>query len=195
MHFNRTQMSTLRFSYTRQNLCLRNTVMASPLACSNYYDCRWTFCIESFRHIQNRVIDELGDIAPITVDTPSSYPSTPPIDPKHIPYSMHLTSVYDHSLQEAFSRVFMRIISSSTLPYVEHLLNTLQTNLSSQKTFLFDTKARFYVATDSSPVDFTTFGLCCDYVHMLNKFGDLYKYVTNLERYHFTLKAKANIYA
>ncbi|PAV16150.1 gtr1 g gtr2 [Pyrrhoderma noxium] len=130
---------------------------------------------ESFRHIQNRVIDELGDIAPITVDTPSSYPSTPPIDPKHIPYSMHLTSVYDHSLQEAFSRVFMRIISSSTLPYVEHLLNTLQTNLSSQKTFLFDTKARFYVATDSSPVDFTTFGLCCDYVHMLNKFGDLYK--------------------
>ena len=35
--------------------------------------------------------------------------------------NFHLTSVYDHSLHEAFSRVLHKLISS--LPYLEELLN------------------------------------------------------------------------
>ena len=129
-------------------------------------------------------MDELADLAPISINIPHTYDSSPVspsdtmYDPMQIPHAFYLTSVYDHSLQEAFSRVFARIISSGVLPHIEELLNTLLANSSSHKTFLFDTKARFYVATDTSPIDFTTFGLCCDYVHMLNQFGDLYKYVT-----------------
>ena len=87
----------------------------------------------------------------------------------------HLTSVYDHSLQEAFSRVFTRILASDTLPYVEELLNAFTASSTSSKAFLFDTQAKFFVATDGSPVDSVTFGLCCDYVHMLNQFQELYK--------------------
>ncbi|OCB84662.1 hypothetical protein A7U60_g8182 [Sanghuangporus baumii] len=114
---------------------------------------------ESFRHIQTRLLEELADHTSLM----------------QIPYMFYLTSIYDHSLQDAFSRAFTRILSPGSLPYLEELLNAFISTSSSNKAFLFDTKAKFFVATDSSPVDSVTLGLCCDYVHMLNQFGDLYK--------------------
>ena len=137
---------------------------------------------ESFRHIQTRLLEELADLPPLSINvaSPSSPTvSTPPeaFDPMQIPYMFHLTSVYDHSLQDAFSRVFTRILQTGSLPYLEELLNAFISTSSSNKAFLFDTKAKFFVATDSSPVDSVTLGLCCDYVQMLNQFGNLYKYV------------------
>ena len=38
-----------------------------------------------------------------------------------MPVNFHLTSVYDHSIREAFSRVLHKLIDS--LPYLEDLLN------------------------------------------------------------------------
>lgn len=61
---------------------------------------------ENFRHIQQRVIDEL-------FDTSQEY--------DRMPVNFHLTSVYDHSIREAFSRVLHKLIDS--LPYLEDLLN------------------------------------------------------------------------
>lgn len=61
---------------------------------------------ENFRHIQQRVIDELLDIS-------QEY--------ERMPVNFHLTSVYDHSIREAFSRVLHKLIDS--LPYLEDLLN------------------------------------------------------------------------
>jgi Ras-related GTP-binding protein C/D len=61
---------------------------------------------ENFRHIQQRVIDEL-------FDTSQDY--------EQMPVNFHLTSVYDHSIREAFSRVLHKLIDS--LPYLEDLLN------------------------------------------------------------------------
>jgi Ras-related GTP-binding protein C/D len=61
---------------------------------------------ENFRHIQQRVIDEL-------FDTSQEY--------EQMPVSFHLTSVYDHSIREGFSRVLHKLIDS--LPYLEDLLN------------------------------------------------------------------------
>jgi Ras-related GTP-binding protein C/D len=61
---------------------------------------------ENFRHIQQRVIDEL-------FDTSQEY--------EQMPVNFHLTSVYDHSIREAFSRVLHKLIDS--LPYLEDLLN------------------------------------------------------------------------
>ncbi|KAH8117973.1 Gtr1/RagA G protein conserved region-domain-containing protein [Phellopilus nigrolimitatus] len=136
------------------------------------------FRIDSFRHIQRRLLDELADFPPLIIHSPSN-PSSPSneesIEPHQIPYNFHLTSVYDHSLQDAFARVFSRILAPGSLPFLEELLNAFITSSSSSKAFLFDVKAKFFVATDSSPVDTATLGLCCDYVHMLNQFGDLYK--------------------
>lgn len=105
--------------------------------------------------------------------------------------NFYLTSVYDHSLHEAFSRVLHKLIDS--LPYLEDMLNVFcavrshlgvpksltQSNQNSQspKAFLFDTKSRLYIATDESPVDSATHNLCCDYLEMLTSFNTLYKCV------------------
>jgi Ras-related GTP-binding protein C/D len=64
---------------------------------------------ENFRQIHERVTDHLLDEA-TTKDG---------ID--QIPLNFHLTSIYDHSIQEAFSRVLHKLILS--LPYLEELLN------------------------------------------------------------------------
>ncbi|KAF9007572.1 Gtr1/RagA G protein conserved region-domain-containing protein [Cyathus striatus] len=117
--------------------------------------------IENFRQIHERVSDRLLDISP---------------EYEQMQLNFHLTSVYDHSLHEAFSRVLHKLIDS--LPYLEELLNVFCANSQSPKAFLFDTKSRLYVATDASPVDSATHNLCCDYLQMLNSFGPLYKSIS-----------------
>ncbi|GJE96258.1 Gtr1/RagA G protein Gtr2 [Phanerochaete sordida] len=114
--------------------------------------------IENFRLIQQRVTDELIDISP---------------EYEQIPIEFHLTSIYDHSLHEAFSRVLHKLTPS--LPYLEDLLNVFCANSQASKAFLFDTSSRLYVATDASPVDPPTHSLCSDYLQMLNSFGPLYR--------------------
>ncbi|THH29911.1 hypothetical protein EUX98_g4268 [Antrodiella citrinella] len=50
---------------------------------------------ENFSHIQSRVLDELADIS-------TEY--------GQIMLNFHLTSIYDHSLREAFSKVLQRLV-------------------------------------------------------------------------------------
>ncbi|KAG6813967.1 hypothetical protein H0H92_005222 [Tricholoma furcatifolium] len=116
--------------------------------------------IENFRQIHERVSDRLLDISP---------------DYEPVQLNFHLTSVYDHTLHEAFSKVLHKLIDS--LPFLEDLLNVFCANSQSTKAFLFDTNSRLYIATDASPVDSATFNLCCDYLDMLNSLGTLYKSV------------------
>lgn len=74
---------------------------------------------ENFRHIQQRVIDEL-------FDTSQDY--------EQMPVNFHLTSVYDHSIREAFSRVLHKLIDS--LPYLEDLLNVFCSVRASTRPFV-----------------------------------------------------------
>lgn len=132
---------------------------------------------ENFRQVTERVIDRLADEGP---------------EFEEVPLNFHLTSVYDHSLHNGFSRVLQKLIDS--LSYLEGLLNVFclvrrflpsygnsdlihRQNTSCPKAFLFDIRSKLYVATDASPVDQATHNLCCDYLQMLNSFGPLYKYV------------------
>ncbi|KAJ7364308.1 Gtr1/RagA G protein Gtr2 [Mycena albidolilacea] len=116
--------------------------------------------IENFRQIQERVQDHLMES-----------------ECEQMPYNFHLTSVYDHSLHEAFSKVLHKLVHS--LPFLEDLLNVFCANSQSPKAFLFDAASRLYVATDASPVDSATHNLCCDYLSMLNAFGPLYRSPTS----------------
>ena len=59
-----------------------------------------------FRHIHSRVHEELFDISP---------------ELEQMQINLQLTSIYDHSIREAFSKVLQKIIDS--LPYLEELLN------------------------------------------------------------------------
>jgi Ras-related GTP-binding protein C/D len=54
-----------------------------------------------------------------------------------MPVNFHLTSVYDHSIREAFSRVLQKLIDS--LPYLEDLLNVFCSVNAATPSFAFPT--------------------------------------------------------
>jgi len=79
--------------------------------------------------------------------------------------SFYLTSIYDHSIFEAFSKVIQKLIPQ--LPTLEKLLDILISNCRMEKAFLIDVVSKIYVATDSSPVDMQTYELCSDMIDVV----------------------------
>ncbi|KAJ1307792.1 hypothetical protein OPQ81_001877 [Rhizoctonia solani] len=117
--------------------------------------------IDNFREIQQRIEDEL-------YDHPSGSLHT------FYPISYHMTSVYDHTTHEAFSRIVQRITSQLHVAALENLMNVLTPNCSMAKCFLFDVNLRIYVATDASPVDPGSYEACSEYVQTILTFARLY---------------------
>eukprot|EP00127_Corallochytrium_limacisporum_P002958 Clim_evm5s144 gene=Clim_evmTU5s144 len=83
----------------------------------------------------------------------------------NINLSFYLTSIYDHSIFEAFSKVVQKLIPQ--LPTLENLLNILVTASGIDKAFLFDVVSKIYIATDSSPVDMISYELCSDMIDVV----------------------------
>merc|ERR1719474_1516212 len=79
--------------------------------------------------------------------------------------SFYLTSIYDHSIFEAFSKVVQKLIPQ--LPTLENMLNIFVSNSNAEKAFLFDVVSKIYIATDSSPVDMQSYELCCDMIDLI----------------------------
>nr|CAD7196001.1 unnamed protein product [Timema douglasi]CAD7418508.1 unnamed protein product [Timema cristinae]CAD7419147.1 unnamed protein product [Timema cristinae] len=104
--------------------------------------------METQREIHQRANENLGD---------SGY--------EQIHLSFHLTSIYDHSIFEAFSKVVQKLIPQ--LPTLENLLNIFISNSAIEKAFLFDVVSKIYIATDSSPVDMQSYELCCDMIDVV----------------------------
>ena len=136
------------------------------------------FRLESFRHIQSRVYDELTDQPPLVISSPSpAGPQSREVLAQDMPLHFYLTSIYDNSVQDAFSRVIQHLLQNTLLPHLEILLNNLTANSHASKVFLFDSRSRVYVATDNSPVDSARHDLCCEYLSMLKSFSTLYRRV------------------
>ncbi|XP_032832710.1 ras-related GTP-binding protein C isoform X2 [Petromyzon marinus] len=104
--------------------------------------------IETQRDIHQRANDDLADIG---------------LEQIHL--SFYLTSIYDHSIFEAFSKVVQKLIPQ--LPTLENLLNIFISNSGIEKAFLFDVVSKIYIATDSSPVDMQSYELCCDMIDVV----------------------------
>jgi Ras-related GTP-binding protein C/D len=104
--------------------------------------------------IQHRLNEELND----TMDNEG-------ISAANIQIRYQLTSIYDHSIFEAFSKVIQKLIPQ--LPTLENLLDMLVSNSRLDKAFLFDVVSKIYIATDSSPVDNTTYELCSDMIDVV----------------------------
>ncbi|CAB1331202.1 unnamed protein product [Coregonus sp. 'balchen'] len=85
---------------------------------------------------------------------------------------LYLTSIYDHSIFEAFSKVVQKLIPQ--LPTLENLLNIFISNSGIEKAFLFDVVSKIYIATDSSPVDMQTYELCCDMIDVVIDISCIY---------------------
>eukprot|EP01101_Sappina_pedata_P000975 TRINITY_DN11105_c0_g1_i1.p1 TRINITY_DN11105_c0_g1~~TRINITY_DN11105_c0_g1_i1.p1 ORF type:complete len:365 (-),score=161.85 TRINITY_DN11105_c0_g1_i1:101-1135(-) len=86
--------------------------------------------------------------------------------------SFYLTSIYDHSIFEAFSKVIQKLVPQ--LPALEHLLDILISSCRIEKAFLIDVVSKIYVATDSSPVDMQTYELCSDMIDVVIDISCIY---------------------
>lgn len=104
--------------------------------------------IETQRDIHQRANDELTDAN---------------LEKLHL--SLYLTSIYDHSIFEAFSKVVQKLLPQ--LPTLENLLNIFISHSGIEKAFLFDVVSKIYIATDSSPVDMQSYELCCDMIDVV----------------------------
>ncbi|KAI8148505.1 ras-related GTP-binding protein D [Fennellomyces sp. T-0311] len=104
--------------------------------------------IDTQRDVQQRMSDALADA-----------------QLEHIHVSYYLTSIYDHSIYEAFSKIIQKLIRE--LPTLENLLNVLCSNSGIDKAYLFDTLTKIYIATDSSPVDMQSYELCSDMIDVI----------------------------
>ncbi|KAH8152462.1 uncharacterized protein LAJ45_03302 [Morchella importuna] len=92
----------------------------------------------------------------------------------NVQVSYHLTSIYDHSIFEAFSKVIQKLIPQ--LETLENLLNVLCSNSGIEKAFLFDVMSKIYIATDSSPVDVQSYEICSDYIDVIVDVSEIYGY-------------------
>ncbi|KAF0500663.1 Ras-related GTP-binding protein C [Gigaspora margarita] len=111
--------------------------------------------IDTQRDIQQRITDELADY-----------------DMEHVHLNFYLTSIYDHSIFEAFSKVIQKLIPQ--LPTLENLLNILCANSGIEKAFLFDVNSKIYIATDSSPVDMQSYEICSDMIDVIVDISEIY---------------------
>ncbi|KAI8370315.1 Gtr1/RagA G protein conserved region-domain-containing protein [Radiomyces spectabilis] len=104
--------------------------------------------IDTQRDVQQRMSDALADA-----------------QMEHIHLTYYLTSIYDHSIYEAFSKIIQKLIRE--LPTLENLLNVFCSNSGIDKAYLFDTLTKIYIATDSSPVDMQSYELCSDMIDVI----------------------------
>ncbi|XP_057309321.1 ras-related GTP-binding protein C-like [Hydractinia symbiolongicarpus] len=91
---------------------------------------------------------------------------------ENLQLSFYLTSIYDHSVFEAFSKVVQKLIVQ--LPTLENLLNILIQHSGIEKAFLFDVVSKIYIATDSAPVDMQSYELCCDMIDVVIDISCIY---------------------
>lgn len=110
---------------------------------------------DTFRDIIQRVQDELSD---------AGY--------ENAPVSFYQTSIYDHSIFEAFSKVIQKLIPQ--LPTLESLLNSLCVNCRIEKAYLFDVLSKIYIATDTTPTDIGSYEICSDYIDVVVDVSEIY---------------------
>eukprot|EP01006_Ploeotia_vitrea_P028432 TRINITY_DN61130_c0_g1_i1.p1 TRINITY_DN61130_c0_g1~~TRINITY_DN61130_c0_g1_i1.p1 ORF type:complete len:394 (+),score=38.06 TRINITY_DN61130_c0_g1_i1:162-1184(+) len=113
--------------------------------------------IDLHRTLRQRVSDELTQLGKSS-------------SALHITF--HLTSIYDHSIFEAFSKVIQKLIPQ--YPTLESLLDMYISNSRVEKAFLFDVLSKIYIATDSSPVDNATYELCSDMIDVVIDISSIY---------------------
>jgi Ras-related GTP-binding protein C/D len=85
----------------------------------------------------------------------------------------HLTSIYDHSIFEAFSKVVHKLIPQHR--QLERLLDYLCNSCGLERAFLFDVASKIYIADDSiSPLDPQLYELCCDKIDLVLDISNIY---------------------
>jgi len=112
---------------------------------------------DTFQDIVQLISDELSD---------AGY--------ENAPVHYYLTSIYDYSVFEAFSKVIQKLIPQ--LSTLENLINILANNSGMEKTYLFDVLSKIYIASDTRPVDMACYEMCSDYIDVIVDISELYSW-------------------
>ncbi len=112
---------------------------------------------DTFQDIVQLISDELSD---------AGY--------ENAPVHYYLTSIYDYSVFEAFSKVIQKLIPN--LSTLENLINTLSNNCGFEKSYLFDVLSKIYIASDTRPVDMSCYEMCSDYIDVIVDISELYSW-------------------
>jgi len=84
---------------------------------------------------------------------------------ENAPVTFHLTSIYDFSIFEAFSKVIQKLIPR--LGQLEALLTSLCRTCRFEKAYLFDISSKIYIATDSAPADMASYMVCAETIDVI----------------------------
>lgn len=79
--------------------------------------------------------------------------------------SFQLTSIYDHTIYEAISKVIQKLLPQQV--FISSMLDSLIQRSKIQKAFLFDVISKIYIATDSAPVDMRHYEICSELIDVL----------------------------
>lgn len=112
---------------------------------------------DTFQDIVQRITDELNDVG---------Y--------ENAPVHYHLTSIYDYSVFEAFSKVIQKLIPY--LSTLENLIDILANSSGMEKAYLFDVLSKIYIASDTRPTDMACYEMCSDYIDVIVDISELYSW-------------------
>lgn len=95
--------------------------------------------------------------------------------------SFNLTSIYDHSVFQAFSLVVQRLIKHK-LPKINELLQMVNSNCGSDVSYLFLSRSKIFLAVDESiRLKLRSYDLCSDAMEVLMKMSGTYSTPTLLK--------------
>lgn len=77
----------------------------------------------------------------------------------------YLTSIYDHTIYEALSKVVQKLLPQ--VPFISSMLDTLIRRSNIQKAFLFDVFSKIYIASDSGHVNMQHYEICSELIDVL----------------------------
>jgi len=110
---------------------------------------------------------------------------------KHVQLEYHLTTVYDHSLIDCFSKVVQKVLPNHS--HIVTLLDALMTTCKMQKVFLFEMISKTYLATDSSPVEAQNYAICSDMIDVVIDISYIYGVKSNKETLGFDKQTQSII--
>ncbi|XQJ32060.1 ras-like small GTPase, putative [Leishmania guyanensis] len=88
--------------------------------------------------------------------------------------NFNLTSIYDHSVFQAFSLVVQKLIKCK-MPYITELLQMLNSNSNIDLSYLFLSHSKIYVAVDErNRLKSRTYDLCSDAIEVVVKMSRIY---------------------
>ena len=86
--------------------------------------------------------------------------------------TVYKTSIYDHSLFEAFSRIFQKLMPQNGV--FSKLIDNLTQFCKFEKAYLFDVTNKIYIAIDNSPTDEQLYETCTDMIDVVLDMSGIY---------------------